>query len=163
MKQLILVFIVATLFSCGNKQAEQPTAPKEETTVLKAPEKMNGLQLKSKYGIELSSLDYTNGTLARGKKVKADAVTLSVFTDLVLTESAGVFTTTISPNAEWGGVQKFFTIDTTNNGVSVCNWNWSYVPAPATMTCNSNGTGSYRSWTSDKITYDVHLSPFVSF
>lgn len=162
MKQLILVFIVAIVaMSCGNKQAEQQSAP-TETPVSKV-EKLNGLQFKAKFGIEHPGLDYSSGELARGKKAKADAVVLSVFTDLTLTQSGGVFTTTLSPNAEWGGVQKFFTIDTTNNGVSVCNWNWSNTTAPATQTCNNTGTGSYRSWTSDKVTYDVHLSPFVTF
>lgn len=154
MKNLILVFaVIAALViaSCSNKQASKELAST----------KMTATELKAKYGIEIPSLDYGSAPLARGKKAKADLVTLSVFNDLILTESAGVLSTTISPNAEWGGVQNFQTIDTTNNGVSVCNWNWSYTAAPATQTCNVAGTGSYRSWTSDKVTYDVHLSAFL--
>lgn len=150
MKQLFLVLIVsAALFSCSSKQASDQLASKKET--------LSAMEVKQRYGIELPVFDYT-GT-ARGKK--SAATLLTVTTDLTLTESAGVLTTSISPNAEWGGVQKFFTIDTTNNGVSVCNWNWSNVTAPASQTCQSNGTGSYRSWTSDKVTYDVHLSAFL--
>lgn len=159
MKQLLLVLIAFTtiIFGC-TRQASKKLA-----------KKMTAEELKAKYGIVLSDFEYEgdetatapNNGKANGKKQKANAVTLSVFTDLTLTESIGVLTTTLSPNAEWGGVQKFFTIDTTNNGVSVCNWNWSGVTAPASKTCNTNGTGSYRSWTSDKVTYDVHLSVFL--
>ncbi len=157
MKNLILVFVAAiTLFSCSQRQASNQLAS----------EKMTALELQKKYGIVLD-LDYggedatASPNAKGGKKAKAESITLSVFTDLTLTESGGVLTTTLSPNAEWGGVQKFFTVDTTNNGVSVCNWNWSNTTALITQTCATNGTGSYRSWTSDKVTYDVHLSAFL--
>lgn len=151
MKTLIVVFILMLTIASCKRQAEKQPAPK-----------INGIEFAKKYGFELPFLDYSSGSsVARGKKAKAEAVALSVFSDLTLTESGGVLTTSISPDAEWGGVQKFFTIDTTNNGVSVCNWNWSYVTAPSSQTCTSNGAGSYRSWTSDKVTYDIHLSPFL--
>jgi hypothetical protein len=156
MKQLLLVIAaIITLASC-NKASKKPLA------------KINGEELKAKYGIVLSGLQYDGDEeiMARGgsnnRKQKASAVSLSVFTDLSLTQSGGVLTTTLSPNAEWGGVQQFFTIDTTNNGVSVCNWNWSGTTAPASQTCATNGAVFYRSWTSDKVTYDVHLSPFLT-
>ena len=154
MKNLITVIVcIVTLLivaSCG-KQAGKSSA-----------KKMNGVEFTKKYGIVLPSLDYTDGQLARGKKAKADAVLLSVFTDLTLTESGGVLTTTLSPDAEWGGVQKWVVVDTTNNAVSLCNWNWSYTAAPTTITCNGAVSGfQYRSWTSDKVTYDVHLSAFL--
>ena len=97
-----------------------------------------------------------HSTEARGKKSELIQET----TDLTLTLSGSTFTTTISPNAEWGGVQKFVTMSTNTGAVSVCNWNWSGVQAPASKTCSSSGAGFYRSWTSDK-NYDVHLSNVI--
>jgi len=97
-----------------------------------------------------------HSTVARGKKSELIQET----TDLTLTLSGSTFTTTISPNAEWGGVQKFVTMSTNTGAVSVCNWNWSGVQAPASKTCSSSGAGFYRSWTSDK-NYDVHLSNVI--
>ena len=81
-------------------------------------------------------------------------------TDLTLTLSGTTFTTTISPNAEWGGVQKFVTMSSNNGATSECNWNWTGVQAPSSKTCSSSGPGFYRSWTSDK-NYDVHLSNVI--
>jgi uncharacterized lipoprotein NlpE involved in copper resistance len=165
MKQLITVFavIAITLFGC-DKQASNQLAKEE----------MTATELKEKHGIVLPFVDYgvttssaidlsKGGETSRSKKPKANAVVLVVwFNDLTLTESGGVLTTTLSPNAEWAGVQKWITVDTTNNAVSLCNWNWSNSTAPATITCNGAVTGfQYRSWTSDKVTYDVHVSPFL--
>jgi len=79
--------------------------------------------------------------------------------DLILTESNGVFTTTISPNAEWGGVQRFE--KGMKGGVSVCNWYWPNNP-PSVKTCNNLGSGIYRSWTSDKNGV-IHLSKAIKF
>ena len=93
----------------------------------------------------------------KGKPVKE--VILSG--DLSLTLSGTTFTTTISPNAEWGGVQKFVTMSTNDGATSECNWNWSGVQAPGSQTCSSSGTGFYRSWTSDKVTRDIHLSNVI--
>jgi hypothetical protein len=150
MKNLTLGLVaLITLASC-TRQASNQSALKET---------MTAEQLKAKLGIQLEGLDYGNEN-ARSNKKKANAVTLTVwFNDLTLTNNAGTLITTTSPNAEWGGVQKFFTIDTTNNGVSVCNW--YFITAPATVNCSSNGPGSYRSWTSDRTTYDVHVSSFL--
>lgn len=154
MKNLKLVFavLVIMLASC-KKQASNQLASVE----------MNFEQLSKAVGssdIAFLLFDRAGKTeaspTARGRKVK-DNATLTTFTDLGLTESGGVLTTTISPDAEWGGVQRFVDITTNDGAVSVCNWNWSYVPAPATKDCNSNGTGIYRGWTSDH-NYDVHLS-----
>jgi hypothetical protein len=93
---------------------------------------------------------------ARSKK----EATLQETTDLTLTLSGTTFTTTISPNAEWGGVQKFVTMSTNDGASSECNWNWSGVQAPASKICSSSGPGFYRSWTSDK-NYDIHLSNVI--
>ncbi len=93
----------------------------------------------------------------RGKPVKEVALS----SDLSLTLSGTTFTTTISPNAEWGGVQKFVTMSSNTGATSECNWNWSGVQAPSSQTCNSSGAGFYRSWTSDKVTRDIHLSNVI--
>jgi hypothetical protein len=100
------------------------------------------------------------GNKSEVSKSKKAEVALQETTDLTLTLSGSTFTTTISPNAEWGGVQKFVTMSTNDGAVSVCNWNWSGVQAPPSMPCTANGPGFYRSWTSDK-NYDVHLSNVI--
>lgn len=100
----------------------------------------------------------SNKSESRSKKSE---VALVETTDLTLTFDGSTFTTTISPNAEWGGVQKFVTMSTNDGAVSVCNWNWSGVAAPASKTCSSSGPGFYRSWSTDKVTYDVHLSNVI--
>ncbi len=93
---------------------------------------------------------------ARSKK----EATLQETTDLTLTLSGTTFTTTISPDAEWGGIQKFVTMSSNDGATSECNWNWSGVQAPSSKTCSSSGPGFYRSWTTDK-NYDVHLSNVI--
>ena len=92
----------------------------------------------------------------RGHSQQAE---LSVTSDLVLTESNGVLTLTISPNAQWAGVQKFVDMSTNDGAVSVCNWN--YTTAPTLATCTISGSGFYRGWTSD-FNYDVHLSNIIT-
>jgi len=96
----------------------------------------------------------------REAKVSKHEAAVVVASDLTLTLTGTTFTTTISPNAEWGGVQKFVTMSTNDGAVSVCNWNWTGVQAPASKTCSSSGPGFYRSWTTDK-NYDVHLSNVI--
>lgn len=145
-----VVMLVITLASCTKQASDKSQL---------APERMTLAEVREKLKIELPDVDY-DGT-ARGRKQSASLSVNVWFNDLSLSNSAGVLTTSISPDAEWGGVQKFFTIDTTNNGVSVCNWNWSGTTAPSSQTCQSNGPGSYRSWTSDKVTYDIHVSSFL--
>jgi hypothetical protein len=98
------------------------------------------------------------GQQEKGKSAKETILTVG---DLSLTISGTTFTTTISPNAEWGGVQKFVTMSTNDGATSECNWNWSGVQAPTSQTCSSSGTGFYRSWTSDKVTRDIHLSNVI--
>ena len=96
----------------------------------------------------------------REAKVSKHEAAVVVASDLTLTLTGTTFTTTISPNAEWGGVQKFVTMSSNNGATSECNWNWTGVQAPASKTCSSSGPGFYRSWTTDK-NYDVHLSNVI--
>jgi len=151
MKQLFFLLIVA-LASCN---------PKTTKTEIKK-EVMTASELKAQKGIELPFLDYTEGEEPTAKpgggngKSKAHNVTLTVFEDLVM---SGSVSCTTSPNAEWGGIQKFLALPLSNDGaVSFCNFNWSNTTAPASMDCPTSTPGVYRGWTSDKITYDVHLS-----
>lgn len=96
----------------------------------------------------------------REAKVSKHEAAVVIASDLTLTLAGTTFTTTISPNAEWGGVQKFVTMSTNTGATSECNWNWSGVQAPSFNTCSSSGAGFYRSWTTDK-NYDVHLSNVI--
>lgn len=93
----------------------------------------------------------------RGHNQQSEA--LSITSDLVLTESNRVLTLTISPNAQWAGVQKFTSMTTNDGAVSVCNW--YYTTAPTLATCTVSGSGFYRGWTSD-FNYDVHLSNWIT-
>lgn len=151
MKQLLLVFaVLLTLASC-DKQASNQLAKEE----------MNAEELKARYGIVFDDLSYGQEA-ARNNKPKANAVVVVVwFNDLTLTESGGVLTTSISPNAVWAGVQKFVDTTTVEGAVSVCNWNYWFAASDGSETCNTTGTGFYRSWTSDA-NYDVHISSFLS-
>ncbi len=149
MKKLLLVFAAAIMFASCKKQSEQRPAP----------EKMNGIEFAAKYGFQLPFLDYGSG-VARSNKPKASAVTLTVM-DGDLTISGSVSCTT-SPDAEWGGIQKFLAIPLSMDGaVSWCNFNWTNTTAPASMDCPTTTSGVYRGWTSDH-NYDVHLSPPTS-
>lgn len=128
-------------------------------TKVPVSEKMNGIEFTAKYKLELPYLDYSNGTArVAGKKAKASEVTFTVTEDLILSGSVSCAT---SPNAEWGGIQKFLALPLSNDGaVSYCNFNWSYtIPAPS-MNCPTSTSGVYRGWTSDH-DYSVHLSNLV--
>jgi len=148
---VILLMIVGQLFIGCKKQASKQPA-KEEMTVA---------QLKIKYGIDLIGIyDYQFGSAAirssgRGRP-KADAVVVVWFNDLLI---SGSVSCTTSPDAEWGGIQKFLAEPLSNDGaVSYCNFNWSYTTPPASMDCPTTTSGVYRGWTSDKVTYDIHIS-----
>lgn len=141
-----IIFSIVVAFSC-TKQAEQRSAP----------HKMNGVEFTKKYGFELPFLDYTNSSaVARGKKAKAESVTLTVAEDLVI---SGNVSCTTSPDAEWGGIQKFLALPLSNDGaVSYCNFYWDVSQdPPGPMVCPTTTPGVYRGWTSDH-NYDVHLS-----
>jgi len=96
----------------------------------------------------------------RGKGPKSIPATLS---DLSLTIVNGVVTCTVSPDAQWAGIQKF--INPTSNDGAIAIWeaerNYYTPPGPGTTTsCQVQGTGYYRGWSSD-FDYDIHLSEFV--
>lgn len=96
----------------------------------------------------------------KGKGPKAAPATLS---DLSLTISGTTVTCSISPDAQWAGIQKF--VDPASNDGAVAIWeaqkNFNTPPGPGTTTsCPLQGTGYYRGWSSD-FDYDVHLSEFV--
>ena len=87
-KSLLIFFLVLILASCDKKISKE----------------INAEELKSKYSIVLPDLEYNGDEIATsnkgGAKKKASAQLVVVwFDDLTLTESGGIFTTTISPNA----------------------------------------------------------------
>src|SRR6187399_1145472 len=97
--------------------------------------------------------------MAKANKPKPNPPKASL-ADIVLTQSGSTLTTTVSPNANWAGIQKFVNMSTNDGAVSVGNW---YFEAPGTATPQSvqiSGTGYYRGWTSD---FDgtIHISNVV--
>ena len=142
MKYLIIAVLAITLFSC-TKEARNP-----ETIA----------SLKTKYGIDLiGEWEKKFGGTARPSKPKPKAEqVVTIAEDLVL---SGSVTCTVSPDAEWGGIQKFLAIPLNVDGaVSYCNFYWWSTATP--MNCPTTQAGVYRGWTSDH-NYDVHLSNVI--
>lgn len=118
----------------------------------------------------LMARDYFNNfinnksnTMSKAQKGKGPKAVPSTLSDLVLTVNDGNIVGTISPDAQWAGIQKF--VDPATNDGAVAIWeaqrNFSSPPGPGqTTSCPSQGTGYYRVWSSD-FDYDVHLSDFV--
>ena len=176
MKNLILVFIVATLFSCGNKQAEQPTAPKENVTTVKHPKRPVGFdELSALIGkdnafkiFDKAGLMESNPKAKGGKSPKANA-TLAVTEDLSLTGNSAALVYSTSPNAYTGDVQRFGAAPITNDGAIGlwdCLKRWDDTTPPPTINCADTspvtGQSNYRAFTCDKVTFDVHLSPLLT-
>jgi|SRR5688572_14088993 len=149
MKAILAILFVFMFASCDKKEKKQ----------------INAEELKAKYGIVLPELEYEGDEIATsnkgGAKKKANAVLVVVwFTDLSLTNSGGILTSTLSENAQWAGVQKFLDTTSTVGASSVCNW--YYIDAPEiSEPCQSTGSGNYRSWTSD-FDYNIHISNWVT-
>ena len=147
MKAILAILFVFMFASCDKKE-----------------QKINAEELKAKYGIVLPELEYDGDEIATsnkgGAKKKANTVLVVVVNDLTISESGGVITTTISPNAQWAGVQDF--VDTTINegAISVCNWYYA-TPTGGTKTCQTDGSGNFRSWTSD-FDYNIHISNWIT-
>ena len=150
MKAILAILFVFMFASCDKKE-----------------QKINAEELKAKYGIVLPELEYDGDEIgtaspnSRGSaKKKANAVLVVVINDLSISESGGIITTTISPNAQWAGVQDFADITTNEGAISVCNWNYS-TPTGGTKTCQTDGSGNFRSWTSD-FDYNIHISNWIT-
>lgn len=95
-----------------------------------------------------------------GKPVQSAPPTTT--TDLTLILDGNTLTTTISPDAQWAGIQKFADQTTNDGAVSVGNWNYSTAPgAGATKSVEATGSGNYRGWSSD-FDGNVHLSNWVT-
>ena len=87
----------------------------------------------------------------------------AVTTDLLLMLDGSTLTCTLSPNAEWAGIQKYVS-QTTNDG-AIAIWEAQrYFSSPpgagATTSCPAQGTGYYRGWCSD-FDRSVHLSNWI--
>ena len=146
MKNLIIAALIAiTLFSCTKENKS-----------------MSAEELKAKYNIVLPELQYEGEEIAvspnRGGKKKASEQVVVVWeNDLIL--SGGV-TCTVSPNAEWGGIQRFNSIPLNVDGAtSPCNYYWP--SNPTTMNCPVTASGVYRGFTSDH-DYNIHISNLVT-
>lgn len=97
--------------------------------------------------------------MAKGKKTLAAPPTTA--TDLNLSLVEGVLVLDINPEAEWSGIQKFIDPAINDGAVSILNKNYSGVTPPVKEVALIQGSGYYRGWTSDKVTYDVHLSNVI--
>lgn len=162
MKKLTVVFaaLVMILTSC-TRQAEQPAASTVETVTTKAPVKMTVAQFKISTGIDyIKAWEQATASGVAMKKAKPQNTTLLTVTeDLAI---SGSVSCTTSPNAEWGGIQRFLAIPLANDGAtSLCNFNWSYTAPAPSMDCPTTEPGVYRGFTSDH-DYNVHLSPPLS-
>ena len=98
--------------------------------------------------------------MAKGKNRLAPPTTS---TDLVLTNQDGVLILTISPNANWAGIQQSgdtaFAAD--ENDMSVLNRNYSTPPGDGKKEALVvPGPGYYRGWTSD-FDYNIHFSNVI--
>ena len=147
MKAILAILFVFMFASCDKKE-----------------QKINAEELKAKYGIVLPELEYDGDEIATsnkgGAKKKANTVLVVVVNDLTISESGGVITTTISPNAQWAGVQDFVDTTTNEGAISVCNWYYA-TPTGGTKTCQTDGLGNFRSWTSD-FDYNIHISNWIT-
>src|SRR6187455_1796195 len=108
MKKLIIALIAITLFSCTKENKS-----------------MNAEELRAKYGIVLPELQYEGEEIAvspnrGGKKKASEQVVFVWLNDLVLSGSVNC---TVSPNAEWGGIQLMGSEIT-----SPCNYYWPSNP-----------------------------------
>lgn len=97
--------------------------------------------------------------MAKGKKKPSPPPASTV--DITLTLSGTTLTTSISPNAQWAGIQKFVDMSTNDGAISVGNWNFNSPPGEGvTKSVQAVGTGYYRSWTSD-FNYAIHTSNII--
>ncbi len=87
-------------------------------------------------------------TMAKGKG-KGHQVTTAETSDLVLALNGNTLETTISPNAEFAGIQKFVEQGNMDGVTSMGNWNYWWAPSDGTETVQAQGSGHYRSWSND--------------
>jgi len=99
---------------------------------------------------------------AKLAKTKGPKASFSSAEDLTLTASEDglVVTTTISPEAQWAGIQK--ASDSNGTGLtSVGNWSFNQLPGSGvTRSVTVTEPGYYRGWSSD-FDCDIHFSAFV--
>lgn len=155
---LIIALIAATVLTLCKRKS--------------GPEKLNGEEVKAKYGIVFPDLEYEGDeppTIAPGargvaKKGKAAAFTFEVYPNSLPIELTGETIASSAPaNTEWFGGQKF--IDTTTNdsakGLWGCGRYYSTPPtSPQPVICQTEGTGFYRFFASD-FQKNIRLSPFA--
>lgn len=97
------------------------------------------------------------------KPIKGPKAAPATLTDLFLTVVDGRVTSTVSPEAQWAGIQKFVSMSTNDGAIGVWEAERFYQTAPGegtTTSCADQGTGYYRGWSSD-FDYDIHLSNVV--
>jgi len=87
----------------------------------------------------------------------------ALLSDLFLTVVDGVVTSTVSPEAQWAGIQRFDDMSSNDGAEEIWGTQRFYNAPPGAGVVTSGpviGTGYYRGFSSD-FDYDVHLSNVV--
>jgi hypothetical protein len=156
MKQLLLVIAaIITLASC-NKASKKPLA------------KMTIAELKTKKGIDLiGDWDKANSPTSRAKPKAPrpnEATLVTIRYELPINITGTTITGGVSENAYTAGGQKFTDTTIVDGAMGLWECNRVYTaPGPgtgATTTCETQGTGYYRVYSADFVTYDVWASYF---
>lgn len=104
-------------------------------------------------------------TMAKAKGKTIAAPTTSADLTITLSEDGTRLTGTVSPNAQWAGIQKFVDPASNDGAIGIHESNRNYTTPPGegvTTECAVQGTGYYRVFSSDfPPTYNVHVSEFL--
>lgn len=170
LKLILILFTAMVLVSTSCKKSNQPKEMGYEE-LSKYVGANNALHLFEAAG--LTETVPMEGGRTTAKKVKPNAALTTVF-DLSLTGTPASLTYTTSTDAYVGGVTRFPTAaggGLSNDGAVGlwdCGKRWDDpLSAPPSVTCMDNnpavpGESNYRAFTSDKVTFDVHLSNLVT-
>jgi hypothetical protein len=139
------------------RKEEKKEISKKEMTVaeIKATFNIDLIQLQKEYYATIHAS-------LRGKPVKNETVLVVWFNDITITEADGIITSTVSPDAQWAGIQKFLSTTSNDGAIGIWESNRYYYtpPGPGTITfCHYVGPGYYRGFSSD-FNANVHITEF---
>lgn len=166
--KLIITLFIATalIFSCTVKENKTPKVEKKELSYEKLSEVL-GKDIAFKVFDSAGKTE--DNPAARGsRKPKNNATVVVWLYDITLTVSAtGAIEYTTSPDANWGGCQRFPANMSMDGAYAVwsCQRYWGATQTPpATVICSDGipaGTSNYRAFTSDH-DYQIHISNIVT-
>lgn len=164
MKKLIFIIVLASLIGCNPKE-DKPTSKveKKEMSYQQLAKEIGG---ENAFNVFDSSGRTESDPVARGgRRVKPGAVIVVWLNDIVLSGSSSELTYTTSPDAYIGGVTRFVTMSSNDGAMGIwsCNRRWDFVTPDPSVTCSDpGGSGFYRAFTADKVTYNVHISNVIN-